>query len=337
MRDAKGVLTGVVGANWDITQEMALTEAYAEEKERLRVTLESIGDAVICTDRSRTVTFMNPIAARLTGWQPSEAIGRPVEEIFRIVDDVSGEPLAGPVGLCLRTLAPVVMNEGVRLVDKVGGRIDIRETVAPVKTADGGVLGTVLVFQDTTRERRLQRQIAHSAAHDGLTKLRNRLSFERELEAACLEARRRGRTHSVCFIDLDRFKPVNDRAGHAAGDALLQEIGAIIKASVRGEDLTGQTRRRRIRAPAAQLPGRAGRGDRRQVDPVDHRRAVRTGKGGRSASAPASAFARFRRRGATPSEVLKDADMACYEAKANGRSRVRIFDDRHGRRSPIAG
>ena len=204
------------------------------------MTLESIGDAVICTDRAQRITFMNPTAAGLTGWDATEAIGQPVETVFRIVDEMSGEPLPGPVGECLRTLAPVSATEGIQLVDRTGARIDIRDTVAPVKTEDANVIGTVVVFQDTTRERKLQRQIAHSAAHDSLTKLRNRVSFETDLAEACREVSEEGRTHCVCFIDLDAFKPVNDEAGHAAGDALLQDIGATIKAGVRGHDVTAR-------------------------------------------------------------------------------------------------
>lgn len=325
VRDARGALTGVVGANWDITQEMALTEAYAEEKERLRVTLESIGDAVICTDRAQIVTFMNPIAARLTGWRPAEAIGRPVGDIFRIVDEHSGERLGGPVSECLATLAPVSATEGVQLVSKDGKRIDIRDTVAPVKTADDRVIGTVLVFQDTTRERKLQRQIAHSAAHDDLTKLRNRVSFERELETACREAAREGRIHSVCFIDLDRFKPVNDEAGHAAGDALLQEIGAILKACVRGQDLTARLGGDEFGLLLLDCPAKQAAAISEKL--IQSIIGARFDWEGRTFSVGASIGVRqIPETEATPSSVLKDADMACYEAKARGRGRVQVFE-----------
>src|SRR5690606_14387533 len=105
---------------------------------------------------------------------------------------------------------------------------DIRCIASPVVGEDGVVTGAVLVFQDVTQSRNLQRQLAHSAAHDDLTGLPNRAAFERALADSIASARDNDRYHCLVYLDLDRFKPVNDTAGHAAGDALLRQVAQTI-------------------------------------------------------------------------------------------------------------
>ncbi len=227
----------LVGTNWDITEQRRLNRALFEEKERLHITLRSIGDAVICTDRVMRVTFMNPIAEQLTGWSLDAAMGQPLEQVFRIVDEITGVTIPSPVEQCLQPCDPAYLQEGAVLQSLTGERHDVQDSAAPVLTNDGGVLGAVLVFQDITTSRALQRELAHSATHDALTGLPNRAWFEKRLRESCEAARLHGHRAALCFIDLDRFKIVNDTAGHGAGDVLLRELGYVIRHHVRPDDL----------------------------------------------------------------------------------------------------
>ena len=313
------------GVNWDVTDQHRLTAALSEEKERLKVTLASIGDAVISTDTGGRIAFLNPAAEAETGWTRSEAIGRPVAEVFAVIDEATGEPAPNPVAECLDTLERVSRPGGTVLVSRDGRRRDVRETVTPVRAASGEVIGTVLVFQDITGTRQMQRQLAYSAAHDALTGLLNRASFERELAAACAETPDRPR-HAVFFIDLDRFKSVNDTGGHAAGDALLPEIGRRIKANVRAQDVTARLGGDEFGLLLRDCPLPQAEAIALKLIAAISELAFE--HDGRAFAVGVSIGVDQIPVAASPSDVLRNADRACYEAKALGGNRACV----HGRR-----
>src|SRR5690606_15956071 len=126
-----------------------LAESLYEEKERLKVTLHSIGDAVICTDADRMITFMNPIAEQITGWNIDVARGKPLASIFNIVDD-AGNPVESPVDLCLAQQRIHYLQDDVSLISRTGERFHIQDSAAPIRSANGELIGAVLVFQDVT-------------------------------------------------------------------------------------------------------------------------------------------------------------------------------------------
>lgn len=236
-RDENGHLLRAIGTLTDISArkeaEQRLEQsavALQAEKERLRVTLESIGDAVICTDGDGKITFINPVAAKLTGVPASEALGLPLGSVYHSVDEETGETLtpAGP-----STATRVRNSNRAVLVRPDGSRCSIREVVSPIGSETGASGGQVLVFQDFTDARALQRQLAHAANHDALTGLENRASFMAAASVLPREARPDGVRAHLAFIDLDRFKAVNDTSGHAAGDALLRKVAAAIRGVVR--------------------------------------------------------------------------------------------------------
>ncbi|RYE83451.1 MAG: PAS domain S-box protein, partial [Hyphomicrobiales bacterium] len=227
--DAHGNPLRTVGTDTDITRLKTAEAALAAERERLRVTLQSIGDGVISIDPRSRITFMNPTAEAMTGWSMAEAEGRRLEQVFSIVEESTGRIATSPVERCLTDGVVTYLDEDVMLIGRHAERRDIHSSAAPLKSAEGVIEGAVLVFQDVTASRALQKQLAHSATHDPLTGLPNRLAFERALIAVADQTRRELRTHALCFIDLDRFKPVNDTAGHAAGDALLRQVGEVIR------------------------------------------------------------------------------------------------------------
>lgn len=238
--DENGKSIRTIGTDTDITRLKNAEAQLAEEKERLRVTLEAIGDGVISTDADHRISFMNPVAEDMTGWTSAEAIGEAIEDVFAIVNPGTDEPALNPVAESLTSGKTFYLDEEVVLVGRKGERRDVRSSAAPVRTPEGKIIGSVLVFQDISQSRALQKQLAHSASHDALTGLPNRVAFERALAEAVEGARTGNRQHALCYLDLDRFKPVNDSAGHAAGDALLRLVAETIRRCCRSNDFAAR-------------------------------------------------------------------------------------------------
>ena len=245
-RDESGQLIRAIGSLTDITKRKETEERLAvsvamlaDEKERLRVTLNSIGDAVICTDAATRVTFMNPAAEKLTGASSEEAMGVALDEVYAPVDEESGEKIASASVLCgLRQR--VEHNNRAVLSRKDGSRCSIREVVSPILNEKGEFSGSVIVFQDFTDARTLQRELAHAAAHDSLTGLANRASLLNAMSELIGTAAEGDVDHLFLYIDLDNFKTVNDTGGHAAGDLLLKRVAETIRASVRPGDFVAR-------------------------------------------------------------------------------------------------
>lgn len=323
-RDEKGAPLRAVGMNWDITDHVDLTQAVFEEKERLRITLHSIGDSVISTDAQARITFMNPIAEEMTGWLASEAAGMPLRDVFRIVDEQTGDLVPDPVETCLNRLQPFYLNDGAILIGRDGERRSVRDSAAPVRTASGEVIGAVLVFQDVTKARTLQQALEHSANHDSLTGLPNRAAFERELRIASEQARSRGQEHVTCFIDLDRFKLVNDTAGHAAGDALLREVANVMRRVCREVDIVARLGGDEFGLLLYECDAAAG--ERicqqllRQLAMLKFVWDERTYQIGASIGLTV-----IGPEGLRIDELMSQADIACYTAKTAGRNQVSVY------------
>jgi diguanylate cyclase (GGDEF)-like protein/PAS domain S-box-containing protein len=309
----------------DITSRKEAERKLAQEKEFLAITLASIVDAVICTDGEARITFMNPVAEKLTGWSSTEAAGQALPAVFHTVDEATGDHAADPVAQCLRINASCQRNGGVFLVSRAGGVSDIQFSAAPVRGSAQASMGAVLVFRDITETHAQQRKIAHSALHDALTGLPNRTAFLTRMNEAIDQARQERRTHALCFVDLDHFKQVNDRAGHAAGDTLLQEIAKVIALNCSKKD----------------VPARLG-GDEFALLIRDCEGDEATATAERIIAAISSMEFRWDMEifrigasiGATMvtadspelGEILHQADKACYAAKASGRNRVCIYN-----------
>lgn len=322
--DETGRAVRTVGTDTDITRLKTVEAQLAAEKERLRVTLQSIGDGVISIDVKSRITFMNPTAEEMTGWTLAEAMGRRLEQVFSIVEESTGRIATSPVARCLQNGMVTYLDEDVVLIGRHAERRDIQSSASPLKTPDGEVIGAVLVFQDVTAGRALQKQLAHSATHDPLTGLPNRLAFERALISVADQARRELRTHALCFIDLDRFKPVNDTAGHAAGDALLCQVAEIIKNGCRRQDFSARIGGDEFAVLLADCSAAAARRVAQQL--VDSIAALEFQWEDKSYRIGASiGVTTISSRPATLAELMSEADSACYVAKANGRNRVAIY------------
>lgn len=322
--DADGKPIRTIGTDTDITRQKLVEAELAAEKERLRVTLDSIGDGVISTDAARRIVFMNPVAERMTGIAEADAIGRPLEQVFIIVNETTGAPAADPVAQCLERGAVATLEEDVVLVGRDGVRCDVRSSAAPLTALGGDLIGSVLVFQDVTSSRTLQRQLAHSATHDALTGLPNRVAFERALATVAGEARRDARTHGLCFIDLDRFKPVNDGAGHAAGDALLRQVGDVIRRCCRKQDFAARIGGDEFAVLLSDCSSRAALGIAEKI--VEAIAAIRFEWDGKTYTIGASVgVTTVTSASGSPMELMSEADAACYVAKANGRGQVAVY------------
>jgi diguanylate cyclase (GGDEF)-like protein/PAS domain S-box-containing protein len=214
----------------------AAEEALHFEQQRADITLNSIGDAVISTDLANRVTNLNPVAERMTGWSRQEALGRPLLEVFRIVDATSREATRNPMEEAMQLDRIAGLTPNCVVVGRDGLEIAIEDSASPIHDRRGQVIGAVIVFRDVTVERAAAVQIVHVAQHDVLTDLPNRLLLNDRVTQAIAVARRHGQHLAVLFLDLDRFKHVNDSLGHVVGDALLQSVARRLVTCVRASD-----------------------------------------------------------------------------------------------------
>jgi diguanylate cyclase (GGDEF)-like protein/PAS domain S-box-containing protein len=220
----------------EIAERQRTEEALFQEKERAQITLHSIGDAVITTDAKGIVEYLNPVAEALTGWPANEGRGQLLESVFQIITEQTREQAPNPVSRCLLSGRIMGLANGSILISRSGQEYAIHDSAAPICSRDGQVLGAVLVFSDVTEMRRVTRQLVQQAAHDALTGLVNRREFERRLEHALESAKGQGIQHALCYLDLDRFKLINDSVGHVAGDRLLQQVSGLLRQKVRARD-----------------------------------------------------------------------------------------------------
>ncbi|HBZ15827.1 diguanylate cyclase [Pantoea sp. NPDC088449] len=233
-----GQIERMLGICQDITPLRALNEALFQEKERMAITLDSIGEAVISTDDEMRVTFMNPVAETLSGWSQEKAAGVPITELLNITRGETG-PRVDNLLLCQlpgEKISPD-LDEELVLHTPDGALVEIHYSITPLKTLAGSSIGAVMVIQDVSESRRVMKRLSYSASHDMLTRLPNRHSFEQRLKRLVNDAATHHTQHVLVFIDLDKFKAVNDTAGHAAGDALLRELAELMPHYLRSSDM----------------------------------------------------------------------------------------------------
>jgi diguanylate cyclase (GGDEF)-like protein/PAS domain S-box-containing protein len=218
-----------------IIERTESAEALYEEQERARVTLDSIGDAVISTDLWGRVTYLNGVAEKMTGWTREEAAGRPVEEVFRAVDGAAGKDVRSAMELAIRENTTVGLRCESSSADP-GPEAPIEDPAAPIHNRRGEVTGAVMVFRDMSTARALSQRMSYLAQHDSLTDLPNRVLLNDRLNHAISLAHRRRRKMAVLFLDIDRFKHINDSLGHEIGDRLLQSVARRLLGCVRRSD-----------------------------------------------------------------------------------------------------
>jgi diguanylate cyclase (GGDEF)-like protein/PAS domain S-box-containing protein len=205
-----------------------------------QATLDAIGDAIVTTDAAGTVTYLNRAAERMTSWPAADAIGRPIDAVLHLIDPDTRLDLPSPLRLAMAGDKTVALPLHCLLIGRDGQETPVEDSTAPVHDADGAVSGAVIVFRHVGATLAHARAMAHAALHDPLTGLPNRLLVLDRLVTALAIARRRRGPLAVGFLDIDNFKRVNDRAGHAAGDRLLREVATRLRASLRVSDTVGR-------------------------------------------------------------------------------------------------
>ncbi len=219
----------------EVAERRRAENALFDEKERIQVTLASIGDAVITTDVAGRVNYVNPIAEKLTGCSKNETAGCLLTDVFQLINEASRDPVEDPVQQSLCEGKIVILGNSTLLVCRDGQERSIDASAAPIHDHAGAIIGAVLVFRDVSEARRTARQLTYHASHDALTGLVNRREFERRVERVLTTAAK-DEGHAVLYLDLDQFKVVNDTCGHAAGDELLRQISVVLTLQVRKRD-----------------------------------------------------------------------------------------------------
>ncbi len=211
-------------------------EAVSRERDLAQSTLSCIADAVISTDVTGKITFLNPVAGKMMGWTLSEAVGRPLTDVFCIVDAASRDTIRNPMAKAtVEDLAGSLPLNCV-LIHRDGREFFIEDSVAPIHDPEGRVTGAVIVFRDVSAARAQAEYLIHLTEHDPLTGLPNRLLFCDRIGQAIALSHRRQRRAAIMFLDLDGFKQVNDTLGHAAGDEVLRSVAKRLLDCVRAPD-----------------------------------------------------------------------------------------------------
>ncbi len=301
-----------------------LKNAFLHDSELAQVTLESIGDAVVTTDHLGIIQSLNPVAETLTGWTSAHAIGYPATDIFRVYNELTGLPVADPIALALRENRTVVLDDDSILIARDGTEYAISDSVAPIRDRKSNVIGSVLVFRDVSNSRRLARHLSWQASHDELTQLFNRGEFERRVSSILSDSKQHNIQSTLCFLDLDQFKVVNDSCGHAAGDELLRQLTLVLKKKVNGDSILA-----RLGGDEFGLifPGKKLAMARPLIEKllrdVQSFRFVWQGKNFNVGVSIGVVV--FDQNWPSFSEVMSAADSACFAAKEQGRNCIYIY------------
>jgi len=311
-----------------ILLEMSLRNKYLQEiwrrEESYRVTVDSIGDAVICTDSLGNITLLNLVAERLTGWSQPEANGHRMDEVFRIMDPTTRETIANPMEEAVNLNRTGHLPPNCLLIHRDGYEIFIEDSAAPIHNREGEITGSVIVFRDVSTERALAEQTLHASQHDFLTGLPNRLLLNDRLGQAIALARRHMCQVAVLFVDLDGFKHINDSLGHLIGDKLLQSIAKRLLECVRTPDTVSRQGGDEfvILLQEVLRPEDTANTTRRVLQTISEAHSIDNHDLYVTASIGVSMYPSD---GLNVETLLKNADTAMYQAKEDGRQCCKFF------------
>jgi diguanylate cyclase (GGDEF)-like protein/PAS domain S-box-containing protein len=300
-------------------------QALLLERECAQVTLDSIGDAVISIDVTGNITYLNPVAESTTGWSRSEAYGRPLPEVMRLIDGDTREPAVNPLAMAILHNKTVGLSQHCVLIGRDGHESAIEDTAAPIHDRRGRVTGAVIVFHDVSKARAMSLRMSYLAQHDFLTELPNRMLLNDRLRQATALAHRHHSLLAVLFVDVDDFKHVNDSLGHAIGDQLLQSIARRLVACVRSADTVSRLGGDEfvvLLSEVARAEDAALSGDKilavlsapHRIEKQDLHVTVSIG------------ISRYPGDGRDAETLLKNADAALFHAKSQGGNKQQVFE-----------
>jgi diguanylate cyclase (GGDEF)-like protein/PAS domain S-box-containing protein len=320
--------TAILTIARDVSYRKSLEVSLSRSKRQAQYTLESISEGVITTDNQGRIDYMNRAAESMTGANRDNAAGHKLGELFSLIDEADRRPLGDPVERCLSMRRRVNMGRRALLVSGDGEHEhSVEITASPVRGPGNSISGTVVVFHDVSEIRGLTRQMSYQATHDALTGLINRREFERRLQEAVDSAHSEEGVHIIFYMDLDRFKAVNDSCGHIAGDNMLREVAALIKDQVRDSDFVGRL-------------GGDEFGTLLIGCPIDKARQIATDICNAVADyrfvwqdkifniGISIGLVEITHASAALQDIMSAADSACYVAKQRGRGQVHVYSAR---------
>jgi len=290
--------------------------------------LNALPEAIIATDKDGRITLMNPAAEQLTGADAAATAGKLLEDIVSLVDETDRRLLSDPVQQALSGGSAVNLSRRALLVSRTsGGERSIELSASPIRNSARELVGAVIMLHDVTELRGLARQMSYQATHDALTGLVNRREFERRLQEAIESGHRGDGQHVLCYLDLDRFKLVNDTSGHLAGDSMLREVAKLLRDAVRDSDTVGRLGGDEFGILLVGCPLEKAR---QIADDVcravgDHRFVWRDRIFNIGVSV---GLVEISRESGTLEELLAAADTACYVAKKQGSGHVAVYSAR---------
>ncbi len=320
------LITGVEIIPTQTTPALHLGGDGASEPQLLA--LQSLAEAIIATDKDGRITFLNPAAEHLTGSAAAGALGKLLEDIVSLVDETDRRLLSDPVHQALTTGAPVNLSRRALLLSRTNGNErSIELSASPIRNSAQELIGAVVLLHDVTEMRGLARQMSYQATHDALTGLVNRREFERRLEEAIESGHRGDGQHVLCYLDLDRFKIVNDSSGHLAGDSMLREVAKLLRDAVRDSDTVGRLGGDEFGTLLVGCPL-----DKARQIADDLTRSVGeyrfVWKDKIFNIGVSVGLVEISRESGTLEELLAAADTACYVAKKQGSGRVVVYSAR---------
>ena len=310
----------------NIIHRKAVEAALFVEKERGRVILEAIGEAVLSTDLGGKLIFLNPVAERMTGWSKEQACGLPFADVAAIVDAGTRAPVWDHLHAAVAENKPLRGAGGMLLLRRDGHETAIELSVAPVHERGGRLSGAVVVLHDASvAQAATLSKITYLAQHDFLTGLPNRLLLNERIGQAITLAARQATQLAVLFLDLDNFKYVNDSLGHAVGDQLLQSVAQRLCACTRSSDTVSRQGGDEfiiVTAPETHAQGGALAAEKIRAEialphaVAGHQLHVTTSIG----------ISVYPQDGGDADTLVKNADTAMYHAKKRGRDNYRFFN-----------
>ena len=306
------------------SESVIVNEHIYQVKTRAEIALNSIGDAVICTDINGNIDYLNVAAEKMTGWAREEANGQPIDCVFKIINATTRQPTYNPVKLVLLSNMPSGLAADTLLISRDGTEVAIEDSTSPIHNKDGQLTGVVMVFHDVSTSKAMATKMAHLAQHDYLTNLPNRVLLNDRIAQAITLANRHQTQVALLFLDLDNFKHINDSLGHATGDKLLQSVSQRLKGCVRESDtvsrqggdefviLLAENNNSNDAALSAQKI-------------LDELKAIHTVDKNQLNITTSIGISLYPSDGLDAETLLKSADTAMYYAKDKGRNNYQFF------------